>query len=144
MPGHAFLGQHELIGTTGRDYESPGKEATRRNIQLLNDTLVTDILIKDGQAAGVTAIDLRNGDFLVIKAKCTILATGGGMEVYQNNCGSREVTGDGYSMAYRAGCPGDGIRLTFTIMVWPKVLCQQIALRLRLPMLSSLTFGGAV
>lgn len=138
MPGHAYpRGCYtQPIGTTGRQItRALVKEATKRNIQVLNDTLVTDILVKDGRAVGVTAIDLRNGDFLVIKAKCTILATGGGMETYQNNCGSREATGDGYSMAYRAGLSlrdMEFVQYFPTIMVWPKRLFgHQTAVRLR-------------
>ncbi len=111
------------------------KESQQRKIQLLNDTLVTDILVEDGRAVGATAIDLRNGDLVVIKAKCMILATGGGMEVYRGNCAARESTGDGYAMAYRLGVPlrdMEFVQYFPTVMVWPKRLFgQQTPTRLR-------------
>jgi len=138
MPGHTYpRGCYtQPIGTTGRQItRALIKEATKRNIQVLNDTLVTDILIKNGRAVGATALDLRNGHFLVIKAKCIILATGGGMEVYKGNCGAREATGDGYSMAYRLGLPlrdMEFVQYFPTVMVWPKRLFgQQTITRLR-------------
>lgn len=138
MPGHAFpRGCYtQPIGTTGRQItRALAKESQRRKIQLLNDTLVTDILVEDGRAVGATAIDLRSGQFLVIKAKCTILATGGGMEVYKGNCAAREATGDGYAMAYRLGLPlrdMEFVQYFPTVMVWPKRLFgQQTPTRLR-------------
>jgi len=138
MPGHTYArGCYTLpIGTTGRQItRALVKEASHRNVQLLNDTFVTDILVKDGRAVGVTAIDLRSGEMLVIKAKCTILATGGGMEVYKGNCGAREATGDGYSMAYRLGLPlrdMEFVQYYPTVMIWPKRLFgQQTVTRLR-------------
>jgi fumarate reductase (CoM/CoB) subunit A len=138
MPGHKYpRGCYTFpIGTTGRQITSAlTKEAKKRNIQVLNDTFVTDLLVKNDRMVGVTAIDLRTGDFLLIKAKCTILATGGGMEVYQGNCGAREATGDGYAMAYRAGIPlrdMEFVQYFPTIMVAPKRLfAQQTPTRLR-------------
>ncbi len=138
MPGHTYVRgcYTQPIGTTGRQItRALVKEARRRNIQLLDDTFVTDILTRDGRAIGVTAIDLRRGEFLVIKAKCTILATGGGMEVYRGNCGAREATGDGYSMAYRLGLPlrdMEFVQYYPTVMIWPKRLFgQQTVTRLR-------------
>jgi len=138
MPGHSCpRGCYtQPIGTTGRQItRALVRETRRRKIQLLNDTLVTDILVKDGRAIGVTAIDLRNGNFLVVKAKCTILATGGGMEIYKGNCAAREATGDGYAMAYRLGRPlrdMEFVQYFPTVMVWPKRLFgQQTPTRLR-------------
>ena len=138
MPGHTYVRgcYTQPIGTTGRQItRAVVKEAKRRNIQLLDDTFVTDILVKDGRAVGAAAIDLRRGEFLVIKAKCTILATGGGMEVYRGNCGAREATGDGYSMAYRLGLSlrdMEFVQYYPTVMIWPKRLFgQQTVTRLR-------------
>ncbi len=138
MPGHSYdRGCYtQPIGTTGRQItRALAKERERRKVQLLNDTLVTDILVQNGRAVGATAIDLRTGQFLVIKAKCVVLATGGGMELYKGNCASREATGDGYAMAYRLGLPlrdMEFVQYFPTVMVWPKRLFgQQTPTRLR-------------
>ncbi len=138
MPGHTYeRGCYtHPIGTTGRQItRALAKESQRRKIQLLNDTLITDILVENGRAVGATAIDLQNGDFLVIKAKCVVLATGGGMEVYKGNCAAREATGDGYAMALRLGLPlrdMEFVQYFPTIMIWPtRLFGQQTPTRLR-------------
>lgn len=138
MPGHTYpRGCYtQPIGTTGRQIvRALVREAKRLKIPVLNDVLVTQILVEGDRAIGVTAIDLKNGDFLVIKAKCTILATGGGMEVYRGNCGARESTGDGYSLAYRLGLSlrdMEFVQYYPTVMIWPKRLFgQQTTTRLR-------------
>jgi len=80
-------------------------------------------------------LDLQKTEVLVIKAKATILATGGGMRVYKNNCAAREATGDGLAMAYRAGAKlrdMEFVQFFPTVMISPKNLFgQQGPTRLR-------------
>lgn len=138
MPGHTFPRGciTEPIGTTGRKMvKALRSEVNKRSIRVLEDSLVTSVLVNDGKAVGVLAVDLRETKVLVIKAKATILATGGGMRVYDSNCAAREATGDGLAMAYRAGAPlrdMEFVQFFPTIMIWPKNLFgQQAPTRLR-------------
>ena len=48
-------------------------------------------------------MDLTTGDFVVIKAKATILCTGGALRMYEHTTGPEELTGDGLAAAFRAG-----------------------------------------
>lgn len=138
MPGHTYPRGcvTEPIGTTGRRMvKALHREINKQNIEVLEDTLATTILTNEGCAVGVLAVDLRETKILVIKAKATILATGGGMRVYENNCAAREATGDGLALAYRVGAKlvdMEFVQFFPTIMIWPKNLFgQQGPTRLR-------------
>lgn len=61
--------------------------------------LVTD---ENGAVAGAIALD-RDGEVVLFRADATVLATGGGTQVYDISTNSAAGTGDGFAMAYRAG-----------------------------------------
>ena len=59
---------------------------------------------KDGSAlAGVLMIDMRSGRFRFVRAKCVLMATGGGPTMYKYHTPSGDKTMDGLAMALRAG-----------------------------------------
>jgi len=61
---------------------------------------------KDGASlAGVLMIDMRTGRFRFVRAKCVLMATGGGPTMYKYHTPSGDKTMDGLSMALRAGLP---------------------------------------
>ena len=72
----------------------------------LNEWYAVD-LVKNakGQVAGVIAICIENGETVYIKAKATVLATGGAGRIYQSTTNALINTGDGVGMAARAGVP---------------------------------------
>jgi succinate dehydrogenase flavoprotein subunit len=57
----------------------------------------------DGSIAGVAMIDIREGDFVFVRAKSVLLATGGGPTMYRYHTPSGDKTCDGMAMALRAG-----------------------------------------
>ena len=61
-------------------------------------------LMKDenGTVAGAIALD-RDGNVVFFRADATVLATGGGTQVYDISTNSAAGTGDGFAMAYRTG-----------------------------------------
>ncbi len=88
---------------------------------------------KDGSAlAGVLMIDMRTGGFRLVRAKCVLMATGGGPSMYKYHTPSGDKTMDGLAMALRAGLPlrdmemvqfhptgllaGDHTRMTGTVL----------------------------
>lgn len=71
--------------------------------EIFEDVMITDILTNHGRAVGAIGIDIQLGQILVLKAKATILATGGSMRIYPLITAPEELTGDGIAMAYRAG-----------------------------------------
>jgi len=61
---------------------------------------------RDGAAlAGVLFIDMRSGGFRFVRAKCVLMATGGGPTMYKYHTPSGDKTMDGLAMALRVGLP---------------------------------------
>ena len=65
----------------------------------------TKLLTDDGQVQGVVAIELASGKIQAISAKAVILTTGGCGRVFPFTTNAAIKTGDGMSLAYRAGAP---------------------------------------
>ena len=102
IPGHRFPRD---IDTTGRQMVKALKKKIQqcRNIRIIEDLMITDLLKADRRVIGAVGIDLCKGDFVVISAKAVILSTGGAQTVYPVTTAPEELTGDGQAMAYRAG-----------------------------------------
>jgi thiol-driven fumarate reductase, flavoprotein subunit (EC 1.3.99.-) len=72
-------------------------------VQLLQEIAVLELL-KEGEAViGAIAMDTRSCEIVVIRADCTVLATGGGTRMYDISTNSATGTGDGFALGYRAG-----------------------------------------
>ena len=70
----------------------------------LEDVRALDILLTgDGEAAGVTLLDVRTGAVAVLRARVVVVATGGAATMYRIAAPAREKTGDGVAMCWRAG-----------------------------------------
>ena len=68
-----------LFGTLSRGSDLKVKlgTAVRKNgVRVLDRTMLTSIVTKDGKAIGATALNVRTGEFLFLKAKAVLLATG--------------------------------------------------------------------
>ena len=65
----------------------------------------------DGVVTGVTAINMETGEVHQIKARATVLATGGAGRIYQSTTNALMNTGDGPGMALRAGLPVQDIEM---------------------------------
>lgn len=72
-------------------------------IPTYDEWFVTSLVIDQGQCQGVLALELRTSNIVVFAAPAVILATGGAGRLYQRSTASRSCTGDGMSLAYRAG-----------------------------------------
>ncbi len=64
-----------------------------------------DLLMQDGRCVGVLCLDMEDGTIHRIKANNTVLATGGYGRAYFSCTSAHTCTGDGNSMALRAGIP---------------------------------------
>lgn len=72
----------------------------------LEDVRALDLLVaSDGSVAGLTCLNVRQGRFIVIRARVVIVATGGAATMYRIAAPAREKTGDGVAMCMRAGLP---------------------------------------
>ncbi|SBS33236.1 Succinate dehydrogenase flavoprotein subunit [Marinomonas aquimarina] len=64
-------------------------------------------LVKNSEGAivGAVSICVETGEVVYLKAKATVLATGGAGRIYQSTTNAHINTGDGVGMALRAGVP---------------------------------------
>ncbi|PQQ30187.1 fumarate reductase (quinol) flavoprotein subunit [Photorhabdus luminescens] len=74
-------------------------------IQRFDEHFVLDILVDEGQARGLVALNMMEGARIQIRANAVIMATGGAGRVYRYNTNGGIVTGDGMGMAFRHGVP---------------------------------------
>jgi succinate dehydrogenase / fumarate reductase flavoprotein subunit/fumarate reductase flavoprotein subunit len=74
-----------------------------RKVRILEECRGIDLLIRDGRVNGVLLLDIRSGEPFIVQSKAVILATGGGAGMYKISAPSKEKTGDGAAMAFRAG-----------------------------------------
>lgn len=78
-------------------------EMRRRDIEVHDEIYATSLLTDGSRIAGVTALDIRRGDFKVYRAKATIMAAGGAGRIYEITTNAQADVGSGYAMAYKAG-----------------------------------------
>ena len=92
------------ILSTGRSMmEALKREVKRHKIDFQENTMITDLLTSNGRVVGAVGIELHTGNFLVVKAKSVILATGGAMRIYPVTTAPQDLTGDGMRMAFDVG-----------------------------------------
>ena len=78
----------------------------RRIDRLEEHRAVELVKSRDGAAlAGVLMIDMRTGEYVFVRAKAVLLATGGGPTMYRYHTPSGDKSCDGLAMALRAGLP---------------------------------------
>lgn len=70
-----------------------------------DETFVTSLVIDGGVFRGCTAIELRTGRFIFLRARAGVVATGGAGQLWKFTATSVSTTGDGIGLAYRAGLP---------------------------------------
>ncbi len=100
-PGHRYP---RGILSTGRSMmEALRKGCKPHKIDWYQHVMITDVLTKNGRAVGGAGINIRTGEFLVVKAKAVILGTGGSMRLFPITTAPEELTGDGFYMAFQAG-----------------------------------------
>jgi fumarate reductase flavoprotein subunit len=83
------------------------EQVWRRDIKRLEDHRALDFIpAADGSGlAGVLMLDIRTGEPLLVQARATLLATGGGPTMYRYHTPSGDKSCDGMAMALRAGLP---------------------------------------
>lgn len=78
-----------------------GKVRELPNVKVLEGYMAADIVVQNGIVRGVVAE--KDNMAFYIAAKSVVLATGGAAWLYSQSSGTKDLTGDGYAMAKRAG-----------------------------------------
>lgn len=75
----------------------------KTNITVLENTTITDILSDGDVCYGAWGYNQKKEENLLLRAGSTILSTGGASALYKRTTNPRGATGEGISLAYRAG-----------------------------------------
>ncbi len=73
------------------------------NVRRVGELAVVELLVVDGACSGALALHLPSGELVTLRAKSTVLATGGLTRLYARNSASANMGGEGYAIALRAG-----------------------------------------
>lgn len=77
--------------------------AENMGLAILDNTPISSLIAWDNAVVGAVGFDLDARQFVIISAKSTVLATGGGAYAFERNNNPPGTTGDGFALAYHAG-----------------------------------------
>jgi succinate dehydrogenase / fumarate reductase flavoprotein subunit len=121
--GHRYARLAHVGDRTGLEMiRTLQQHAVHRGIDVFMECTIARLLTSDGRISGAFGYHRPTGQFVCFRAKAVVLATGGIGKAYAITSNSWEYTGDGHSLALRAGA--DLIDMEFvqfhpTGMVWP-------------------------
>ncbi|MGH2351613.1 MAG: L-aspartate oxidase, partial [Chloroflexota bacterium] len=95
---------HARGDATGAEIEHAlTRRISHAGADLLEHHLLLDLIMEQGRCAGCTVLDLKSGQIRRIEAAHTVLATGGGGQLFAHTTNPPVATADGVSVALRAG-----------------------------------------
>ncbi len=96
---------HAWGDATGEHIEVTLSNAARasKRVTILENCLVTEIVIQDAAVRGVVALDCRSGATEEFSCRFLVLASGGAGRLFKFNTNTDVATGDGVALACRAG-----------------------------------------
>src|ERR1700744_459180 len=80
------------------------KQVIKARIARMEETVATSLLQNpDGSVGGVYCLNYMTGEYTAVIARAVILATGYSDRLHTRSTGTREMSGDGVALAWRAG-----------------------------------------
>ncbi len=83
------------------------QQCIKNNVNFFDEFQVLDLIIVDGSAAGVVALELLTGELHIFHAKSVIFATGGHGRVWEITSNAYAYSGDGVAITLRRGIPAE-------------------------------------
>jgi succinate dehydrogenase / fumarate reductase flavoprotein subunit len=80
-------------------------QSMKAGVKVYEEWFATSLWMAGGVCRGVVALDMMSGEMSLLRAKAVIIAAGGCGRVYEPSTNALICTGDGHSLAYRAGAP---------------------------------------
>ena len=99
------------------------EEIIKRNIECIEEVMITSLITKDDAVIGATGLNLKDSSLIYFKSKSVILASGGAGQLFPVTSNTMQKNGDGFAIAYRAGADlidMEQIQFHPTGMVTPK------------------------
>ena len=84
------------------------QQCIKNNVTFFDEYQVLDLLMTDGKAAGVVAIEIATGEMHIFHAKAVIFATGGHGRIWEITSNAYAYTGDGVAITLPQRHPAGG------------------------------------
>jgi len=81
------------------------QQCIKNKVNFFDEFHVLDLLVVNGAAAGIVAIQLATGEFHIFHAKSIIFATGGHGRIWEITSNAYAYSGDGVAITLRRGIP---------------------------------------
>jgi succinate dehydrogenase / fumarate reductase flavoprotein subunit len=83
------------------------QQCIKNNVNFFDEFQVLDLIVVDGSAAGVVALELLTGELHIFHAKAVIFATGGHGRIWEITSNAYAYSGDGVAITLRRGIPAE-------------------------------------
>jgi succinate dehydrogenase / fumarate reductase flavoprotein subunit len=83
------------------------QQCIKNQVRFYDEFQVVDLLLVDGVAAGVVAIELLTGELHTFHAKSVVFATGGHGRIWEITSNAYAFSGDGVAITLRRGIPAE-------------------------------------
>ncbi len=81
------------------------QQCVKQSVTFFDEFQVLDLIVEDGAARGVVAVEIATGEIHVFHAKAVLFAAGGWGKVWRITSNAHSLTGDGPAIAMRRGIP---------------------------------------
>lgn len=81
------------------------EQCLKRDVKFYSEWYMLELLVEDGVAYGVVAMDIMTGKLYTLIGKAVMFATGGYGRAWKITSNATANTGDGVAIAYNAGAP---------------------------------------
>jgi succinate dehydrogenase/fumarate reductase flavoprotein subunit len=103
-PGQAFIARPDLVWNRGGRINRVLMSGLKGKVYIQPYTIICRLIKESGRVIGAWGYDYKKGEILAFPAKAVILAAGGAGAVYARTSNPPQASGDGYALAYQAGC----------------------------------------
>lgn len=103
-------------------------EALKGGTSFINQAIATELLFRGENCVGAIIFRQKEGEFVAVLAKATVLATGGNGQIFKVTTNCRQNTGDGLAITIQAGLPvmdPEAIQFHPTGIVGPGILASE-------------------
>ena len=103
-------------------------EALRGGISFINQSIATELLFRGNRCVGAVIFKQKEGEFVRVIAKATVLAMGGSGQLFRVTTNCRQNTGDGLALILQAGLPvmdAEAVQFHPTGIVGPGILASE-------------------
>jgi len=83
------------------------QQCIKNHVNFYDEFQVVDLILSNGAAAGVVALELATGELHAFHAKAVIFATGGHGRIWEITSNAYAYTGDGIAITLRRGLPAE-------------------------------------